>query len=531
MIPSPQSPQAQAWQNSARTRDLLSDWRLTPATMMHHLDSSWIPAKWLQYLSFEIAKAVAKGSCGLLISAPPRHGKSRLSTIGTPLWVLENFPHYNVVVSTYGEELSTDFSREVRDLIQQNQTELSVRLRSDTQRVTNFLTTKGGGLKAVGLKGAITGRGANVLVIDDYIKQPKEAQSPTYLEDLWTWWVTVARTRLEPGAVVIILATRWVANDLHGRIMERQRQTGRTFFKYIELPAIAMEGKQDILGRKPGEVLFPERYNQQDINDIKLDMPSRWFNAMFQQAPDDDETARISKAWFPILSKDEFHSRIRAAITAGHEIKAARGWDFASTKDGGDYTSGALCFYIKATKEFFVYNIRRGQYSPAKAETALEEEAVADHQRWGRLASHSVAIEREPGSSGVYASRHFEGIIKKAVPGLQVKEYPATSAKQLAAAPMLGSAENGRVWLVDDGTCSDTTPEGTGWISDFYSEISTWPEGDHDDQVDSVAVAYRHLSGKHSLSVTFGRNQDKLQLGPPPLVGIPRTSNVTFGRT
>ncbi|MEB3025954.1 hypothetical protein, partial [Parvimonas sp. M13] len=88
----------------------------------------------------------------------------------TPLWTLENFQTKNVVIATYGEELSSDFSRQVRDMIWNNQDLLSVRLRQDTQRVTNFLTTKGGGLKAVGLRGAITGRGADVLIIDDYIK-------------------------------------------------------------------------------------------------------------------------------------------------------------------------------------------------------------------------------------------------------------------------------------------------------------------------------------------------------------------------
>ncbi|MEB3090059.1 hypothetical protein, partial [Parvimonas sp. M20] len=84
----------------------------------------------------------------------------------------------------------------------------------------------------------ITGRGADVLIIDDYIKEPKEATSATYLEDLWTWYRTVARTRLEPGAVVIILATRWVSNDIHGRIMKQQAESGRNFFEYVRLPAL-----------------------------------------------------------------------------------------------------------------------------------------------------------------------------------------------------------------------------------------------------------------------------------------------------
>lgn len=519
----------------ARQRDVLTDWKLTPATMMHHLDPSWIPAKWLQYLSFRIATAVARGNCGLLISAPPRHGKSRLSTIGTPLWVLENFPHKNVVVSTYGEELSTDFSREIRDFITNNPGELTVRLRSDTQRVTNFLTTKGGGLKAVGLRGAITGRGADVFVLDDYIKEPKEALSKSYLDDLWTWWLTVARTRLEPGAVVIILATRWVSNDLHGRIIEQQRRKGRNFFEIIELPAIAAPtpDKPDPLGRQPGEVLFPERYNTQAILDIKSDLTSRWFGAMFQQRPEEEEITLISKAWFPILSRDMFADRLRQAQLAGQEILVGRGWDFASTADGGDYTAGALCLYNKVTDELYILDMRRGQFSAAKAEEVLAEESENDQKQWSSRYNYKVGIEKEPGSSGDYAVRSFEKIVAQSAPGTKVVSYRATKAKQLNAAPLLAAAEHHRVWLVDDGTVGPSNPEGTGWIQEFYGEVDRWPDADNDDQIDAVTVAYKMLSGKIFKGAgTFGRKGAKDGAAPatPRAEGFPRSSRATFGR-
>ena len=545
----------------ARAAELLSDWRLTPATLMHKLDPTWIPAKWLQYLSFKIAGCIARGNCGLLISAPPRHGKSLLSTIATPLWVLENFPHYNVVVSTYGEELSTDFSRQIRDHIQNNQDLLSVRLRSDTQRVTNFLTTKGGGLKAVGLRGAITGRGANVFVLDDYIKEPKEAMSPTYLEDLYTWWLTVARTRLEPGAVVIILATRWVPNDIHGRIMKHQREKGRSFFEYVELPAIYEPTKiigvdemdrpliapdhdaTDAIGRHYGDVLFPERYNRSSVLELREDLGSRWFNAMFQQKPDDDENAVIKTEWFKKISQTDFDARVARAVERREVLKWGRGWDMASTQAAGDFTSGALALYNKSTGEFFIRNINRGQYSPAKAELEFVMSSYGDASKYE---DYLIAMEQEPGSSGKYSVRHFEKLLRDVPEGYaaritnKVEEQLATSSKLLNAQPLLAAAENGKVYVVDDGYQEGELREHHHWNANFYTELETYPEGAHDDQVDSVALIYKKLSGKKGLKAAIGRTnsakaaQEQLKTaskgGNPGQRAGKHKSSVTFGR-
>lgn len=558
--------------SEAQMDRVLGDWRMTPATLMSRIDPSWIPAKWLQFLSFKIATAIARGSCGLLISAPPRHGKSMLSTIATPLWVLENFPSYNVVVSTYGEELSTDFSRQIRDHIQNNQDILSVRLRADTQRVTNFLTTKGGGLKAVGLRGAITGRGANVFVLDDYIKEPKEAMSATYLEDLWTWWLTVARTRLEPGAVVIILATRWVAKDLHGRIMARQKETGRSFFEYVELPAIYEPTKPDptgatdvygkpvkvpdlertdIIGRKYGDVLFKERYNRESIMDIRTELGTRWFGAMFQQKPEEGTGTIADPAWFKKITMAEAKGMIERAHQLKRTVKFGRYWDMASTANAGDYTTGALASHIKETDITIIWNIHRGQHSPAKAEEAFDKWTKKDELLYDR---YTVGMEQEPGSSGKYSIRHFQKLLKEDTENgegisLTLKEFPATTKKLLNAQPLLAAAEAGKVFIIDDPECDPyyyPQDGGQGWVKDFLLEVEDFPEGAHDDQMDGVSGVYRLLSGKKALSAAVGRKNgaDPAKTGenqPDPANigrnrlgnaenGRKRRSSITFGR-
>ncbi len=516
--------------SSAKAAEVLYNWRLTPATLMAHLDPNWIPAKWLQYLSLKIAMAVARGNCGLLISAPPRHGKSQLSTIATPLWALENFPNKNVIVSTYGEELSTDFTRQVRDLIENNQNELRVRLRPDAKRVNNILTTEGGGLKAVGLRGSITGRGADVFVLDDYIKEPKEAMSPTYLEDLWTWYRTVARTRLEPGAVVIILATRWVANDLHGKIMKRQKETGRDFFEYVELPAIAHEGEPDPIGRAPGEVLFPERYNKEAIYDIRTELGSRWFTAMFQQRPEDDESRVLNPDWFKPIDGDEFESRYKEMLlTQKGSMTWTIAWDFASTKEAGDYTSGALCLYNKVTEEFFIKKIFRGQWSSFKVEEQFVHHTGAGYRMAEKdFVNFKAGMEKEPGSSGEFATNHFQKLLREAELGVIKLHAPrSTTSKLLNAQPLIAAAEAGKVFVVADYAEKGTI---TGWARELYEELETFPEGEHDDQVDSLSQAFKLVTGRTFIKPTFGRSNGEAKIIQPREAVLHRPIRVTFGR-
>lgn len=510
--------------SEARASKLLSTWKLTPATLYSKLHSDWIPAKWLQYLSFEIASAVARGNCGLLISAPPRHGKSMLITQATPIWALENFPQKNVVVATYGEELSSDFSRQVRDDILGNQDILTVRLRNDTQRVTNFLTTQGGGLKAVGLGGAITGRGAHIFILDDYIKQAKEAMSATYLEDLWTWYRTVARTRLEPGAVVIIVATRWVTNDLHGRIETHQKTTGSNFFKIIKLPALSMGESVDLLGRPKDETLFPERYTKDDILEIKRDVGTRWFGAMFQQDPQGDENAAVNPEWFKTISRPNFESVLERLRKNPSQMKWVRSWDLASTKEAGDFTAGARCLYDKTSGDFFIEDMIRGQYSSAKVEALFKSAVESDELACPGI---EIGIEQEPGSSGAYTIRHFESIAKTQVPNKKVTEHKATNAKLLNSQPLLAAAEAGNVYYVEGP-----------WNGDFIEELSLYPEGANDDQMDAVSNAYKQATGKKPMAGAFGRSEAAVNAGKtgsekvniPPKYATPQRKRLTFGR-
>jgi len=418
-----------------------------------------------------------------------------------------------VGVVTYGEDLSTDFSREIRDIVQTNQSLLSVRLRPDIKRVANFLTQAGGGLKAVGLQGAITGRGFNVLVIDDYIKEPKEAESATYLEKLWTWYRTVARTRLEPGAVIIIVATRWVRNDLHGKIMKLQELTGRNFFESITLPALAYEppaeslpqsrwplGYPDPLGRFPGEPLFPERYTKEDILNLRTELGGRWFEAMFQQNPHGDEGTVIDIDDFQVRTEEEYHQLLRDLTNEPSNFKVSRWWDMASTKNAGDYTCGTRLILNIKTQETTLDHLVRGQFGPAKAEAIFKTTSDIDLRTFPK--NLGIGMEEEPGASGKYSVRHFQEILNTVNNSARITHESAATkgSKLLNAQPYLAHVETRRAGILE-----------AGWNQDFLDEMESFPEGMHDDQVDSVSGAYRLAKGLIGQSPVWGQSAEVAQ--------------------
>lgn len=529
--------------SGAQISQLVNNYKLTPTTLFAELNDWWIPAYWLQYLGAEIASAISRGGCGLLISAPPRHGKSKLITVATPLWTLENFPNKNVIVATYGEDLSTDFTRETKDLIKANPDRLSIRIRRDVDRAQNFVTPQGGGLKAVGLRGTITGRGADVLIIDDYIKEPKEALSFNYLESLKTWYQTVSRTRLEPNAVVIIVATRWVTNDLHGYIerLERDRPKGRKhFYKIIKLQAISgtfdrkakvwVEGKEpDLLGRPPGTPLFAARYGLEGLEDIRYELGDRWFEAMFQQNPTSENSAVTDWNNIKFMNRKDYEQTVlmrRAENPARY--KHRRGWDLASTKNAGDYTVGGLAMWDKLDDIFYIENIRRGQWAAAKVEEIFQYYAAPEG---GDDNDVEYIIEQEPGSSGKYTVNHFAGL----APNRRVRFVNSATegSKLLKAQPFLAACGRGQVVLVvDDVTDLQLTP----WVREFQDEFEVFPEGGHDDIMDSISTAYNDATGRKAMAGAFGRGtrskeaQERFKQGEPLSENLPVRSKVTFGR-
>ena len=191
ILKSDQGPTTGPTYSGPRSGDILGDlceilgpeaWKLTPATYLSHVTAgAWQAAEHLLYISQVVASAVAKGNGRIIVSVPPRHGKSELLSVGTPQWFLENYPNKHVILTSHTAELSSNFSRRVRDELRAREQLLTVRIRKDVSKIAHFMTTKNGSLFSAGVGGPITGRGAHLLLVDDFIKTPEEAESPTIL--------------------------------------------------------------------------------------------------------------------------------------------------------------------------------------------------------------------------------------------------------------------------------------------------------------------------------------------------------------
>lgn len=460
------------------------DWKLTPATFGHKISQGrWIPKHFLLQISATVAKGIAKGNARIIISVPPRHGKSQLVSVYTPGWVLERFANKYIILGSYGSELSVGFGRQVRDMFTDSANEglLKTQIKRDASRAHAFLTDQGGGMYSVGLGGPMTGRGAHVLLIDDYIKEIKEALSPTYRDYVWNWFVTTAFTRLEPGGSCIIIATRWHTDDLIGRILHNLSHEN---WQYIEIPAIANHKVgMDQFGRLPGEALFPERYGAQELEERRVTLGTLFFSALFQQKPV-DETKKISDgSWLQIID----------IIPAGR-YKTARTWDLAASEGGGDYTVGLRMNYEESSEFTYIDDIKRDQLNPGDVEDLVRQTAVEDGTEV------DILIEQEPGASGKALVEHYKNTVLKE---FNVNPVPTSNAKKkvIRAQPLLAAAESKRVWL-----------KRAGWNQAFIDEFDEFP-GMFDDQIDTAAAGYTYLSGKKIFSATWGRKRSATERG------------------
>jgi predicted phage terminase large subunit-like protein len=225
----------------------------------------------------------------LILTMPPRAGKSELATKRFVAWFLGRHPTENVAVATYSDTMAEDYGSDIRHILnssQHKQVFPEFRLRKGGQAKSNIQTEQGGRAVFVGVGGALTGRGAGLLVCDDLIKGAEEARSQTMRNQTWEWFTKVAMTRRMSRKLVIIIMTRWHSDDVVGRLTDPENPHYNAIeaakWKIIKIPAIAEE--DDVLGRKPGEPLWPERYDL-DFLQSQQRLDPLGFSALYQQSP------------------------------------------------------------------------------------------------------------------------------------------------------------------------------------------------------------------------------------------------------
>lgn len=471
--------------------------RLTPATFAQKLSGgTWKPAKHLLMISSLIAAALTKGNARIAVSMPPRHGKSLLLSVYTPLWILDWFPGARVMLTSYGAELAEEFSVQAREIAREKASLLRFQLNRDKQQASQWRTTAGGSVYASGVGGSQTGRGADVLLVDDYIKNAKDASSQTIRDDAWEWFTSTALTRIEPGGSCLIVATRWNLDDIIGRLKVRAAAQSHPEAKltetaaqsfldpslqadfdignwiFIELPALALEN--DPLDRKVGEPLWPVRYDIPQLMSLKAILGTYFWESVFQQKPIPKASSGFVREQLAIVEEYPNPSTLRLV----------RSWDLAATEDGGDYTAGLLIAEHDQLGFTYILDVIRKQISPGDVEDLVIDTAAADGP------DVEIHMEQEPGSAGKTV---IEGFAKK-LKGYRFSGKRPTGPKHIRAQQFFAAAEHGTIRLLRGR-----------WNSAFLDECELFPSSEHDDQVDAVSAGYNKLNAKRYRGVVWGR--------------------------
>ncbi len=420
---------------------------------------AWIRTRHLELINAKLTNMVeGKGGKRLIIALPVRHGKTEFATFWFPLWFLAKFPNKRVIVSGHTAEFIETYGRRLRDFVRDSGSELGLFLDPTTTAAHRWNLTTGGSVTAVGRGGALTGRGADLLVLDDMLKDDEEANSEIIRQRLWDWWLTTASTRLEPGGICIVIGTRWHFEDLSGRLEAQNKIEGSEKWEILKLPALAEEN--DPLGRKEGEALWPERYPIEELNKIKAASTAYWFSAMYQQNPVPEGGGLFKISWWQYWD----------VLPADFDI-VIQSWDL-SFKDlkKSDYTVGQV--WGRKGAQFYLIDQIREHMNAKDVIQAVRAFSAKYPQARAKL------IEDKANGPAVISLLQHEvsGIIP-------IKVKAGKEARAQAVVPFV---QAGNVFL--------PKPEKAPWVNDALIELLQFPLGSKDDVVDSLTQALNYLA-------------------------------------
>lgn len=447
----------------------------------------WQMARHLAILDRAIIDAIAgRGPARILVNMPPRHGKTELLCRYLPAWYLGTFPDRAVIIASHTVSLAHKSGSGARQIFNEFGPSLFGVELSDASAAKGDWSIKGrdGGLFACGVGTAVVGRGARLIIVDDPHAGAKEAESQIERENVWQWYTEDLYTRKNPGgAVIVVIQTRWHEDDLTGRLLEAQAG-GADQWRHIRFPAIAEEG--DILGRHPGEALWPAMWSVDSLANDRRNMTSRSFSAQYQQRPLPMEGGLFKRAWF--RHPEQSHDGIPTEV-----VSVTRYWDKAYSADGGDYTAGALLVELadhrRPSGKWVVADVVRGRWSGRDREKVMRLTAVEDRRRFGENATVKIWASQDGG-----AGKESSDETVRNLQGFSIRINIERGDKQLRADPLACQAENGNVRMVKDSPgmhdyLGDLKQQ-DGWNHAFLEELTSFPFGKNDDQVDAVSGAF-----------------------------------------
>jgi predicted phage terminase large subunit-like protein len=393
----------------------------------------------------------------LIVCLPPRHSKSEFASTFFPAWMMGLNPSLKIIQATHTAELAVRFGRRVRNIIDSEDYQTvfpNISLSGDNKSAGRWTTNDGGEAFYSGVGGAITGRGADLLIIDDPHSE-QDAMSPTAMDGAWEWYTSGPRQRLQPGGTIILVMTRWSTKDLAGRLLKRQSEAHADQWELVEFPAIMPESDEPLWG---------EFWKKEELLGVKASLPVSKWNAQWMQNPTAESGSIIKREWWKTWESEE--------IPACDCI--IQSYDTAfSAKETADYSAITTwgIFYPEEGDEASIILLDASRHRVDFPE--LKNIALEEYKYWE---PDIVLIEAK--ASGTPLTQELRKI------GIPVQSYSPSRgqdkiARMNSVSPMF---ESGMVWATEDA-----------FAEEVIEEMASFPYGENDDFADSATMALMRI--------------------------------------
>lgn len=434
----------------ARKLDLIAFARLALAPQGQR------PARHQMLLLRELTR-VAEGECDrLMVLMPPGSAKSTYASLIFPAWWFHRHPASSIIAASHTAELAAHFGRGVRNLAAEHAARLGYSLVRESHAAHRFETDNRGRYFTTGLGGAITGRRADLVLIDDPVRSLADADAAAQRDAAWRWYRGELLPRLRPAGRIVLIMTRMHPDDMAGRLIAQSDG-----WRVLRLPALAESG--DLLGRQPGEALWPDWEDAAALMRKRDVMGDRAWSALYQQRPLPSGGALFAAR------------RLEYCDICPACARYVRAWDLAATvAEGGrdpDWTVG-LKLGLTDTGRYVIVDIVRFRGGPHDVAETIR--ATAERDGTGV----AISLPQDPGQAG----KQQVAWLTTALAGFRVSASPETGAKQIRAMPVAAQIEAGNLALLR-----------AAWNQDFVDELAEFPLGRKDDQVDALARAFAAL--------------------------------------
>lgn len=395
----------------------------------------------------------------LIINMPPRHTKSEFASYLLPAWFLGKYPGKKIIQTSNTAELAVGFGRKVRNLVDGEtyaKVFPNVSLRHDSKAAGRWSTNANGEYFAIGVGGTVTGKGADLLIIDDPHSEQEAAlaaNDPAVYDKVYEWYSSGPRQRLQPGGSIVIVMTRWGKRDLTGQVIKASAQRGGDEWQVIEFPAILPSGRP----------LWPEFWSLNELSSLKEELPHPKWQAQYQQDPTSEGSAIVKREWWKIWEDD----------SPPHVDMIIQAWDTAFEKNSrADYsacTTWGVFHHPDDTGKDQANLILLNAFRDRLEFPELKKRVLEQYKEWN---PDGLIIEKKAsGAPLIYELRAM---------GVPVQEFTPTKGNDKitrlnAVSDLFASS---RIWVPN-----------TNWAEEVVEEVASFPNGEHDDYVDSVSLA------------------------------------------